>query len=650
MSGRFEQSDVDRVRDATDLVELIGSDIALQARGREHVGLCPFHDDHRPSFAVVTHKGNAFYKCHSCGAAGDAFNFVMDYHKMTFGEALKHLAERAGVELRPQRSSRGDDSNTPDPTEANALAAAFFRQTLDDSIAGEAARGIIDTRGIDAQIADVFNLGVAPDAWDGLLQFAQRKGVSASALHVAGLVRQRTNGSGHYDTFRNRLIFPICDELGRPIAFGGRQITADDDPKYLNSPESPVFNKSKTLFGLHLAKRSIIEHKQVIVTEGYTDVLACHQAGFTTAVATLGTALTEQHVIRLRRFATGLTIVVVFDPDKAGKAAAGRGSEQIFGAFLARMNAFSRMFIKQAVDVRVCILPAGLDPADLLSTDAGKAQFAELVKNAKLAFDYLIDDCYDRVQAASSVSAKRAELRDGIERLAGLGVSEMRGVDRAPIIEHFAQRLNVRSQDVEATLSDIAAQPRRHKGPASTGTTDPELIARDDEVVVSAARGRAEHDLLAVLIAEPSARRQTIESPDHGHRTVTGVFSAEDFADPSARQLASVVFRQLDANPDFAVQDLLRELDDPALRSLVGRLHEQGERRCDQPERTPAEVLIANSSALIAAIGRDRYEREMATLQASDPKTSSRSALELAIQRRREQGDIPAAMPMSVRS
>ena len=648
MSGRFEQSDVDRVRDATDLVELIGSDIALQARGREHVGLCPFHDDHRPSFAVVTHKGNSFYKCHSCGAAGDAFNFVMDYHKMTFGEALKHLAQRAGVELRPQRSSRGDDSNTPDPSEANALAAAFFRRTLDDSTAGKAARGIIDTRGIDAQTADMFNLGVAPDAWDGLLQFAQRKGVSPSALHVAGLVRQRTNGSGHYDTFRNRLIFPICDELGRPIAFGGRQINADDDPKYLNSPESPVFNKSKTLFGLHLAKRSIIEHKQVIVTEGYTDVLACHQAGFTTAVATLGTALTEEHVVRLRRLATGLTIVIVFDPDKAGKAAAERGTNQIVGTALSQMNALSRMFISQAVDVRICVLPPGLDPADLLSEDGGKAKFAALVEHSKLAIDYIIDECYDRVQAATGVSERRAELRAGIERVAALGVSEMRGVDRAPVIEHFAQRLSVRPQDVETTLSDIAARPRRHKSSAATDTSEPELIASDS--VVPPARRRAEHDLLAVLIAEPSARRQTIESPDHGHRTVTGVFSAEDFADPSARQLASVVFRQLDANPDFAVQDLLGELDDPALRSLVGRLHEQGERRCDQPERTPAEVLIANSSALITAIGRDRYEREMATLQASDPKTSSRSALELAIQRRRDQGDIPAAMPMSARS
>jgi DNA primase len=311
--GQFSgQSDIDRVRDATDLVRLIGEHVPLKPRGREHVGLCPFHDDHSPSMAVVTHKGNAFYKCHACGAGGDAFDFVQNYHKMDFAEALRFLADRAGITLTPrpspgQRSASGEADEHDGRTvarssirEANAFAAAFFRKVLQHPEAGSVGRELIDKRGISAEMAEQFMLGYAPDSWDKLLATITRKGMSVEPFAAAGLLKPRKTGDGFYDAFRHRLIFPITSEVGQPIAFGARAIKADDEPKYLNSAESSVFQKSRTLYGLHQAKRSIIDSRTAVITEGYTDVIACHQAGFTNVVGTLGTALTREHA-RLSR-------------------------------------------------------------------------------------------------------------------------------------------------------------------------------------------------------------------------------------------------------------------------------------------------------------------------------------------------------------
>jgi len=303
VAGQFGNSDRDRVLDATDMVALVGEHVQLRPKGREHVGICPFHDDRAPSMTVVTHKGAGFYKCFSCGAAGNAIDFMMNYHKMEFIDALRALAERAGIELQQTRREDGATGNRRALLRANAIAANYFRKALAHAEAGAAANAALERRGISAEMRERFQLGAAPDGWDGFVRHIDRlrahsagsRGDDAvpelDAFRAAGLVRDGRQGP--IDGFRNRVIFPICDEMGQPIAFGARQINPEDQPKYLNSPESGVFHKGRGLYGIHLAKKSIIDARTAVICEGYTDVIACHAAGVTNVVATLGTALTR---------------------------------------------------------------------------------------------------------------------------------------------------------------------------------------------------------------------------------------------------------------------------------------------------------------------------------------------------------------------
>ena len=348
LSRRFENHERDRIIEATDLVKLIGEHVPLQPKGREHVGVCPFHDDTKPSLSVVTHKGRPFYHCFACGASGDAVGFMMDYHKMTFPETLEALAERAGIELEhaPHAGPPSDPATSKKALlRATEAASRWYRRRLLDETVGLEARQLLERRGIDDSMSEAFMLGIAPDAWDGLCSRIRNSTSTRDPetrtpsvrVEAASLIKPRNEGNGHYDVFRNRLIFPICDELGRPIAFGARSLSNEDQPKYLNSPESTLFDKSRTLYGLHLARKPIIDSGLAIVVEGYTDAIACHQAGFKNTVATLGTALTAAHA---RNFAICNQVTLLFDDKKAGQKAADRASE---------------IFFDCDIDVKICL-------------------------------------------------------------------------------------------------------------------------------------------------------------------------------------------------------------------------------------------------------------------------------------------------------
>ena len=420
-------------------MRLIGEHVSLRPKGREHVGLCPFHDDKNPSFAVVTHKGNAFYKCHSCGAGGDAFDFVMNYHRMQFGEALRFLADRANIILKPRREEPpGADSTSSKRTDlrkANAFAATFFQRTLSDQSVGAVARDVITQRGISDEMVQAFMIGAAPDQWDALSNLIQRRSLPQEIFLAAGLLKPRKEGGGAYDAFRNRLMFPICDELGNPIAFGGRKIDPQDEPKYLNSAESAVFLKSKTLYGLNRAKRAIIEAKQAIITEGYTDVIACHQAGICNVVGTLGTALTRDHARMLSRLCE--TVVLVFDGDEAGQKAADRGLE---------------VFFSEPVDVKICVLPDEFDPDELLKETNGRRRFDEAVNNSIDALEYKLNRFRSQLETASGISGRQKRLDAFLMDLSSIGMNSMQGVRRSMILARVAELLGVSIADVEAAL------------------------------------------------------------------------------------------------------------------------------------------------------------------------------------------------------
>jgi len=436
----IENDDRQRVRDASDIVAVVGEHLALKPKGREYVGLCPFHDDRNPSMCVIPAK--QIFHCFVCGTGGDVFTFIQKYHSMGFRESLEYLAQRANIEL--TKFSRGAQGGEPpqggigkrEIMAANETAQSFFRAILTHPEHGEHARSIVEQRGISPEMVERFGIGASPDRWDGLLMTAQKNGLDLEAMIGAGLIKERDT-EGHYDALRNRLIFPICDQIGRVIAFGGRKINEEDEPKYLNSPETPAFHKSTTLFGINLAARAIKRERTAVIVEGYTDVIACHQAGIEHVVGTLGTALTRGHATVLRRLCD--TVVLLFDGDEAGTKAADRAIE---------------VLLSETIDIRIAAL-AGFtdakDPDELLKGDNGVEVFNRVIEGSvdliKWRFDRLRDELLD---AGPARVAQRIEQE--LARLSELGLGELAPVRRRLMIRQIAKAARVEEGVVTAAI------------------------------------------------------------------------------------------------------------------------------------------------------------------------------------------------------
>ncbi len=636
MSGLVGKSDIDHVRESADLVAIVAEHVPLRPKGREHVGLCPFHDDRTPSLTVVTHKGNAFYKCHACGAAGDVFNFVMDYHKMSFGEALEFLADRAGITLHRQAGgpARSEGPDRGELRRANEVAVSIYREFLKADPAAEAARSMIRARGISEETAERFAIGAAPPRWESLQQSALRQGATRQALTEAGLLRTRSGDQGTYDTFRNRLIFPIYDEIGRTIALGGRRIDPDDEPKYLNSPDSPVFNKSQTLYGLHLAKRGIIDSRQAIVTEGYTDVVACHQAGLRNVVATLGTALTNDHARILMRLCD--EVLLVFDGDEAGRRAADRAVE---------------LFFAGPVDVKICVLPGAQDPAELLAHGDGVERWHAALAGAEDALAYKVSRFRDEIAGATGLSRRQRGLEKLLADLARLGFEAMPGVRKRPVITRLADLLGVRIEDIEEALPGRPGRgsPASIPGVAAGASAAPESSLFGESDSVAPARRRAERELLGVVIYQPSLCAQPVATPDAPELTVRGLLKPQQFQDPAARRLAEVLAPMLDRGEEFTVQQLMGELEHPQLRSLAGALYLDAEQRLAHAE-SPVEHLREFCAAFDRLLKRKEYERDLDAYRQRTDGERRTEDLQNVLEQRRKQGYIPEAIPSRVRT
>ena len=621
-----DHSDIDRVRDATDLTHLVGEHISLSARGREYVGLCPFHDDSRPSLSVVTHKGQAFYHCFACGASGDCFRFVMDYHKMDFGEALRFLADRAGVTLNPRRSRTGgaDDMSGRGPRRADvqktlAAAEAFFRRSLSDPGRGAAARQAIEARGISAAMVERFALGAAPPGGRALIGALGTSSASLRLCLAAGLVKQRAadaaarrpadgavDRSSCYDAFRHRLIFPIHDELGRTIAFGGRILDPDDKPKYLNSAETSLFQKSGTLYALHLAKRSIIESRQATVVEGYTDVIACHESGLTNVVGTLGTALTAAHARILARLCD--TVVLVFDGDEAGRKAADRAVAVFFAA---------------PVDVRVCVLPEGVDPDDMLKQERGPDAFRRLVDGAVDALEYKLERFERGLGRATGLSARQKHLEAFLGDLADLGFGSVQGVRKRLVLARLSDLLGIPVGDVERALPRRAPARRAlsGQGPAAAAgpaTPDAPLLLGDEPgPPTSEKRRKAERQLLSLVLFEPSAGLPPLVLPRSDRpRPLAALVVPGDFADPTARAIAEVVIPCLAEGETLTMAALLGRLTPGPASSAAAQLFKDGRARCGDDASQALEHLSEAVSALRGCIDSELYEQQVASFRA----------------------------------
>ena len=404
------RSAIEDIKARLSIVDVVERYVSLKRTGRNYTGLCPFHDDKNPSMHVNEERG--FFHCFSCGAGGDVFGFVMKYNSIDFMDAARELAQRAGVTL-PSSSrraeNRGEDSARKKRfLEINSLVCSLYRERLRSGKGSESARKYVESRGIDARTVEEFGLGFAPDGWDTVVRFAGEKKIGISELEKLGLVAARKDSKGHYDWFRNRIIFPIYGMDGQVLGFGGRALDEDGgkNPKYMNSSESPVFSKKNVFYGLYNSRSEIRKKRQAVLVEGYMDFIKLYSSGVRNVVATLGTAFTRDHATVLRRFCE--EVVIVYDGDAAGISSAVRAGE---------------ILLEREVSSKICRIPDGLDPDDYVERH-GAGGFLELLDTAAGVCDFIIDDTFSkyREKKMSSGESTRflAELvsktKDPIER------------------------------------------------------------------------------------------------------------------------------------------------------------------------------------------------------------------------------------------
>ena len=359
MAGYFSPELLDQIRDANDIVDLISEYVPLKKRGKNYVGLCPFHSEKVPSFTVTPDK-QIFY-CFGCGEGGNVISFLMKHEKLSFPEAVKLLAKRANISL-PKESFDDRRAKQLDKLYyANQVADEYFLKNLYRQIPGRKARQYLKKRGFDSETQKLFSLGYAPLEWEGLIRYAQTKGIEAEVLNQAGLAAPRTEASGSYDRFRNRITFPIFNLSGKIVGFGGRVLDDKDEPKYLNSPETPIYQKGKILYGLNLSKDEIRQKGRAILVEGYVDLITLYQAGMKNVVASSGTAFTQNQARLLSRYAE--KVILFFDADSAGQSATFRSVDLLFSegleAFVVSLkggedpDSFVRKFGVEAVGQKI---------------------------------------------------------------------------------------------------------------------------------------------------------------------------------------------------------------------------------------------------------------------------------------------------------
>lgn len=543
-----------QILQAVDLVELISQTVALKRRGKDFIGLCPFHQEKTPSFHVSPSR-QSFY-CFGCKASGTAFDFVMRRDRVEFKEALEILARQAGIELPQFSGPKQDKGQRQALLDAHSEACRFFEKLL-YTPQGEAARQYLKERGFTGESLIRFRVGLAADAWDALLKGPVGRKFSPEILALAGLVKSRERGDGHYDTFRNRIMFPIRNEAGQIIAFGGRVIPGSTDPaKYLNSPETPLFNKSRSIFGLDLARQRIVETRTVAVVEGYTDVVMAHQFGASNVVSVLGTAMTEQHVAILRRFAD--KIVLLFDADSAGDAAVDR---------------VLQLFLTQPVEIAVASLSDGLDPDEYL-LKFGLESFDTLLANAQDALTYAWKQLSRRFTASSGLTDQQKATAEYVELLSkAAGSGPVDSIRLGAVLARVSRLTDIPLEELHERC-----RPKRSKGPIHR--TEPEAMGEAPAAPsgIQDSRPRAqdlsERWILGALLLRPADWQQ-----------VQACIAPTDFTDEARRKLAAAYWMHQRDEGEPVFSEFLATLEDESVKVLAIELVEEAEQWLDVEQR-----------------------------------------------------------------
>jgi DNA primase len=492
--ARFTRDSVDRVKESADIVEIVSAYTDLRRAGQRFTGLCPFHDERTPSFSVD--PAGKLYYCFGCEAGGDVFRFVQEKEGLEFSDAVESLAERYGVELeRESEDPRAEEARRRRARlwELLERTAKFYERYLWEAPKAEKARAYLAGRGLGEEVLRRFGAGMAPSAWDQVLTASQREGFKVEELQAAGLIQKGRQG-GHYDRFRSRITFPIRDQRGRVLGFGARALSRDSKPKYLNSPEGELYRKSHTLYGIDRARGPIAKARRAIVVEGYTDVLALHQAGVEEAVAIMGTAITPEQLSML----AGLTdsVVLALDADKAGADAMIR-AQRVAGG--------------RGIELRVAAMPEGEDPADILQ-DGSTDRFAELVEGAIDLPSFRVRTALSRGDLASVAGRERA-LSEVAPVLAAMGEA----VGRDELVREVADRLDT---DPSLVSERVRTAARQGDGGANGAGA---VSTREQTVQELTPRETRERALLAMCIADPKAGRIFIDRLSEEHLSPSGV-------------------------------------------------------------------------------------------------------------------------------
>jgi DNA primase len=536
---RIADEKIEEVRRASDIVDVIASTVQLRKRGKNYVGRCPFHQEKTPSFNVSPEK--QMYHCFGCGAGGNVFTFVMEHEKVSFIEAVRTLAERAGIALPDTAAERALATENEGLYAACKTAGVRFYENLAAGVEGNIARAYFEHRGFSEATIRRFGLGYSRNAWDDLTRHAEELNLDLVQFEKAGLVLKRDDGRSWYDRFRGRAMFPIFSPSGRPIGFGARKLR-DDDPlgKYINSPETPIYSKSRSLYGLYQSKEAIRDKGFAILVEGYADLITVFQAGIGNIVASSGTALTEEQIQLIGRYAQSVTLV--YDADSAGSKAALRGVDLI---------------IENGLDVNVAALPQGEDPDSFVRTKGGEA-FAALVKNAVSFLDFKASSFRDqgllatpegKTRAVRSIVETIARVRDEIKRNFYVqSIAEKYGIYESVL---FREIENITGRD--RSRANLARGREQGLPPVRTGP------AADDAAPPLSAH---ERDLLKVML-------------EAGPPMVEFVFShltRETFAHPLALRTVDAMQKFIAAGRPWDVTSLTSDLDDDALRRFVADL------------------------------------------------------------------------------
>ena len=601
MGGQIPETIIQEVRRAADIVDIVSEVVALKQAGKNLVGLCPFHSEKTPSFTVSPDK--QIFHCFGCGEGGDVFSFLMRHQGLNFPEAIKTLARRYGIHLPAEGTAASAGASEGDRLRVvNIAAEDFFCRMLAHPEQGRMARSYLEGRGFNPDVIKTFRLGWAPAAWDRLLAHLRSQNFPESLMEKAGLIVARKNRSGYYDRFRERIIFPINNIDGTVVGFGGRVI-ADALPKYLNSPETPLYNKRRCLYGLYQARAHCRRDQAVYIVEGYLDLLALHQCGIRNAAATLGTALTAEQIVLLKRFVGSGRIVLVFDGDAAGQKAAERARpvfEQLHQSYAA--GSFHR---EKGLNTVIMELPGGQDPDSFLRANGAEA-FMTLAEHAKGVFPFMLDAMLrehgDTIEGRSMVvgalmpSLKTVE--DPVTRSLYVKLlAERVGVDEAVVLKRIG-----RSRAAAAAAETAAPRPARLP-PLERQVTS--MILQSPQILAEVDKHRLTSyfvDLRLRAIAEAAlARFHEVGRVDDPLDTLT---------DPGLRSLASRLMMGDEEWTEAGCLKLIRHFELAAGRKHNSRISAVSEAE-QEADSERLERLLREIN--LAARNKDRSKRKLTT-------------------------------------